>query len=257
MSVQYEEPPVVEAIVEFHFLSEQDWDLIPGLLYSGLKSRFPKKRIRDNVSVGVHPGEEGAELQGRLRRWVQFWNEEETELVQVAPSVMTANRLCPYPGWEAFRESIASTLGTYQSVTGAEDLQAAGVRYINKLRLPWEDGDQKAEVEEFLNAYPKVPEELPQVYWAWAQRVDIPFLEANGVLILQTGASPGENREEGPTFLLDLDFRSLDSAHLELENALDWVESAHEVVEHSFEAAITQKARDLFKGGPNRAAHSQ
>ena len=45
MGRRYKNPPIVEALCEFEFISSQPWDLtIPGLIYEKVKDEFPDKR---------------------------------------------------------------------------------------------------------------------------------------------------------------------------------------------------------------------
>ena len=48
-------------------------------------------------------------------------------------------------------------------------------------------------------------------------------------------------------FMLDLDFAILQASKSTLDAAMDWIEQAHDHVERTFEACITDKSRVLFK----------
>jgi uncharacterized protein (TIGR04255 family) len=66
------------------------------------------------------------------------------------------------------------------------------------------------------------------------------------MLVLQTG-SKHDSQLRGGAFMLDLDFSTLPEETVTLDAAMEWVDQAHNHVESTFEACITQKARALFK----------
>jgi uncharacterized protein (TIGR04255 family) len=98
-----------------------------------------------------------------------------------------------------------------------------------------------------LLATPKLPESLPQEFESWVQRVEVPVSEQNGKLVIQAG-SIRDGKSENIAFLLDIDFivQKTDQA-IPLESASNVIEAAHEQVENTFEACITDNARTLFK----------
>jgi uncharacterized protein (TIGR04255 family) len=241
----YENPSVVEAICEFRFEPGQPWDIaVPGLLYAQLKDEFPKRRGQLGFQVewlpGPVPTEVAQTLASQLAR-IQFLREDEQALVQVADNFLSINHLRPYPTWQVFRQMISRALGVYREIVLPKGFRRIGLRYINRIAVP----EDRVEIEDFLVAVPKIPAALPQVFAAWAQRVEVPFEDANGVLALQTGSVQGE--EAAQAFLLDLDFVTLKPQEVGLEEAMGWVDQAHGIVENAFEECITDKARELFK----------
>ncbi len=55
MSRKYKNPPVVEALCEFQFISDKSWDLtLPGLIYERVKSEFPVKQ-QTEISIQFVP----------------------------------------------------------------------------------------------------------------------------------------------------------------------------------------------------------
>ncbi len=244
MSRIYQAPPIVEAICELRFRPDQLWDwTIPGLLYAKIRDEFPMKKDEYAVPVQVRPEprEIAYSLRGPLAK-MQFVREDGGAMVQVGPHLLAVNHLKPYPRWSAFKEMIARTFDVYREVAQPEGLQRIGLRYINRIEIPGE----RVRIEDYLKAVPVVPEELPQTFTTWAQRVEVPMAGIDGVLILQSGSI----REEGQSnlvFLLDLDLGTSEAKGLSLGDALTWIESAHDGIETAFEACITDSTRELFK----------
>lgn len=243
MGRTYENPPLIEAVCEFRFEPSQPWDwTIPGLIYDKVKFEYPKKRQQNIVEVELRAEQE--ELAQRLKGGVarmQFLREDERALIQVGPDLLTINHLKPYPNWETFKGMIAHALDIYRQVAVPKGIRRIGLRYINKIEIL----EPRVKIEDYLLAVPKVPETVPQIFSTFVQRVEIPFEQANSVLVLQSGTIRDE-QWEGTAFMLDLDFFTLRVNKLTLDSVMEWVERAHNEVERAFESCITDKTRTLF-----------
>lgn len=242
----YDKPPVIEAVCEFRFEPSQTWDwTVPGLFYAKVQDDFPLKRERTNyqLAVGEGPAEDLASVQGQVSRWMQFVRKDESALIQLGPDLLTVNQLRPYTHWPTFKAMIERALESYRDIAKPKGFRRIGLRYINRLEIP----EASIELEDYVEAVPKVPASLPQLFATWAQRVEIPFEKHNGMLALQTGSVREKEPAAAYPFMLDLDFRTLHAEQVALDGAMQWIEKAHEVVEESFEACITDKSRSLFE----------
>jgi uncharacterized protein (TIGR04255 family) len=249
----YETPPLIEAICEFRFEPSQPWDwTIPGLVYDKIRTDFPKKRQQNlmQLEFQIDPHQKTQELKGGIAR-MQFLREDERALIQVGPDLLAVNHLKPYPSWKAFKQLIVNALSVYQGIAEPKGFRRMGLRYINRIEIP----ETQVRIEDYLLAVPQVPEPVPQVFATWLQRIEIPFEQANGVLVLQSG-NPHEPDQTGVSFILDLDFFTLRPAKIALDSAMEWVERAHEETETTFEVCITDKSRTLFKEVKETASHA-
>ncbi len=245
MSKVYKNPPIIEALCEFQFVPDQPWDwTIPGLFYREVESEFPVRRQFNPFEVGVRAEVQGAVVQNiatNVER-MQFLQKDEGAMVQVGPNMVAVNHLEPYSNWAAFKQMIARSLEVYRQVANPQAINRVGLRYINRIEIP---DLREVEIEDYLLAVPAVPSSVPQTFGVWAQRIEIPYIAANAILVLQS-RSVREVGQENIAFLLDLDFVALDPGLVELDSVMDWVESAHGEIERTFEACVTDKARRLF-----------
>lgn len=243
----YERSPLVEALCEFHFEATQPWDLaIPGLLYAGIRKEFPKRQQgQDSIEVEVNPAT-NAVVQRPTATRARFSTEDEKAFVQVGPNLLIVNQLRPYRGWDVFSEIVARILGVYNDVAPPAKIARIGLRYINRIEVP----QRTVQITDYLLTYPAVPMAESRAVSAWSQRVEIPYQEAGGMLVLQSGSVPGEQERTGEyDFLLDLSFFSVLSQSRELASVLEWLTQGHNIVESMFENCITDKARALFSEG--------
>ena len=240
----YEKSPLVEALCEFHFEATQTWDLaIPGLLYAGIREEFPKRRQgQDTIEVEVNPVT-NAVVQKPVATRAQFSSEDEKAFVQVGPNLLIVNQLRPYRGWDVFSKMVAKILGAYSDVAPPAKIARIGLRYINRIEVP----QQTVQIIDYLLTYPAVPITESRSVSAWSQRVEIPYQEAEGVLVLQSGSVPREQEQTGEyDFLLDLSFFSVLPQSRELASIPEWLTRGHDIVESMFENCITDKARESF-----------
>jgi len=244
----YENPPLVEALCEFQFESSQSWDwTIPGLVYDKIRKDFPKKKQQNIVEMAarIEQDEVTPSIKGGVNR-MQFLREDETALIQVGPNLLVVNQLRPYTTWGKFQKMINSSLAIYRDVANPKALKRIGLRYINRLEIP----EAEVRIEDYILAVPTIPEPIPQVFATWIQRVEIPFVDSNGIMVMQSGLLKQEEPNK-VNFILDLDFITLDIREVKLENATNWLEKAHDAVEKTFEVCITHKSRALFKETKN------
>jgi uncharacterized protein (TIGR04255 family) len=248
MHRKYQNPPVVEALCEVSFDPGQPWDgTLPGLVYNEIKQKFPKKRQQMVVQFGIQirgqdptsvpppPAPPSQETFSRL----QFLSEDEKTLIQIAPDVLTVNRLKPYSSWNELKPVIFYALDNYCKAANPKAIRKIGLRYINRIVIPLPE----VKIQDYLLASPNIPDALPQRINVWLQRSEIPF-DAAGVLVIQTG-SVRESGQSGVVFLLDLDFVTAGEP-FSIGTAEDKLEVAHQNVGLAFEECVTDMARKLF-----------
>lgn len=249
MGAVYAKPPILEALCEFRFEPGPSWDgALPGLFYAEIREDFPKRRERRDVQLGVRTAEEPMtpQVQGTLVPRMQFLREDEQALIQMAPNLLAVNQLRPYPTWPDFRTMIERALAVYRKVAAPVGFRRIGVRYINRIEVPFPTGAESLEIEDYIRLVPQVPEALPQVFARWGQRTEIPYEDDNGVLALMSGSADDQSEPTEARFLLDFDFRTLDPRRVGLDDVMTWVDQAHDHVEAAFEASITERCRRLF-----------
>lgn len=237
----YSHPPIVEAICAFRFIPSQPWDAtVLGLVYDRLKEDFPVKAQAPgpllNVTIGTSPPASTERM--------QFRRADNSALVQLGPDNLTVNHLTPYCGWPHFRTMVEAVLEAYKAVAAPQGLSAISLRYINRLSIPGE-AEGGIDIRQYILTHPIVPDSVPQIFLEWAQRVVIPFEEAQQLLIVQAGTTRVED-ESSLVIMLDLEARQEEEKTLSLAESNAWLETAHSNVESAFEACIGPKARLLF-----------
>ncbi len=244
MSRKYRNPPVLEALCEFQFVPSQPWDMtIPGFLYERINAEFPLKQQKRVFGTAFTPKEGAVQQRVEISERIQFLRQDKTVIVQVGTDLLTINHLRPYPTWEQFKPLITSNLRAYQDVAKPKGFKRLGLRYINNIEI--RGGD--IETTDYFNYYAPIPTNLPQIHDAFEVKVDIPYEERRDHLLVKLASLPSKEQDV-VTILLDLDYIMVTPEGVSLEQAHDWIENAHNVVEAAFEACITDRSRDLFGG---------
>lgn len=239
MSRVYNNAPIVEALVEFRFGSEQwDWT-IPGLVYERVRKDFPEKRQQNvlEVEMRAEASEIAHNIKGGTAR-MQFYNKEQTSLIQLGPDLLTVNFLKPYPTWSQFQEVLWRIFDVYLEEAEPESVKRIGVRYINRIEIP----EKHPVFQDYFRVFPTIP--VVDGISDFLMQVQIPFWDDGGILRLIMGSDPNQDSETS-SFILDLDFFTSEPI-VSIDQVQAWTEKAHSQIERIFESCITDQARELF-----------
>ena len=246
---RYRNPPIEEALCEFRFAPGDEWDpTMPGKLHTKLANAYPskpRKQILARVSVERTEGK-ATRVRYQDVDKVQFHTEDGTRLVGVGEDTLSVHMLRPYQssergergGWEEFRCRTTAALQAYRTVAAPMGVQRVSVRYVNKIVMP-----KDAEIGDYLLcALPQVGR-LPDSVLGLASRVEYRY-EDGAHLILSQGTAHDPSGQ--PAVLLDLDVIWESKSQLDLDRAMEMVQSLRDREREAFEAVITENAREVF-----------
>lgn len=248
MTRRYQNPPIVEAVCEFRFPPDSPWDLtIPGLVYDRLKGTFPQKRSAPTFGFDIRLGQGSVEQRLEPTTRMQFLREDGNALVQVGPNLLAVNHLKPYPGWKAFAPMIQQAYRAYVETAPPTAIHRIGLRYINRIELP----GPRVELEEYLNFYPHLGDDLPQDYREFTVRIQTAFNALrDGLQMILTSADAGN--ADVNVFVLDMDYFLAKPGAISMDEAFSWVDEAHDRLEQIFEGCISDKLRQVFQVEENQ-----
>jgi len=240
VATRYENPPVQEAICEFHFEESASWDsTYPGLIYSEVREDFPEKRTATAHGIGIEAEASAARV--RTEERTRFFREDETALIQVGPQFLSANRLAPYKSWDEFRETIRMGYSAYREVVDPSEIEQISLRYVNRIVIEEEELD----LSDYFRLGIRTGEELPDSYFSFIVGFVSEFADGRDALRVQM-TDTDTDRDDAIGVLLDLQY-SLRIPHaLEFGEVFDWLEKAHEEIEEGFEGSIRDSLRAEF-----------
>jgi uncharacterized protein (TIGR04255 family) len=239
---RYSDPPLLEAVAEFRFEPGSPWDqTVPGLVYERVRETFPEKQQVVVVDASLTPGE-GVVVEQRVAHIerLQLRRADQAALLQVSPHYLSVSRLPPYEAWEEYLPLIDQGLRAYREVAEPAGIQRIGLRYINRLRIP----GNKIELAEYFDFFPHIGDDLPTTHGSFICGVHFPFEDGRDLARVQLADQPSDNGES--IFLLDIDYFLNEAGRVDFEEALGWLERAHEHLEEVFEGCLRPALRDTF-----------
>ncbi len=243
MQKKYANPPIVEALCEFQFISTEEWDMtIPGLIYERIKESFPEKKQTLSIGIQMHPTEKGIEHSIELvTPKIQFIKKDKTALIQIAPDLLVVNQLKPYPTWGNFKKMILDNFRIYKAIANPKGLKRISLRYINIFEFQ----DNKIELQNFFKFYPSIPEDLPKIYGPFLIKVEFPYDTDSETLVLSLGTTISAKKDV-TDLLLDIDYGTTKPESISFDEIPDWLDKAHDRIERAFEACITNNLKEKF-----------
>ncbi len=252
---RYRNPPIEEALCEFHFGPSQDWDLtMPGKLQAALDDQYSgKPREQRTLQMGLHVQQgkpAGLKYDEGIAK-VQLVSREGARMVGIGPDALSIHMLRPYQdasslargGWQEFEPRIATALDAYRKVAAPNGVARIHVRYINKISIPLES----ARIEEYLKCVHLEIDGLPERQANFLGRTEYVY-EDEARLVLAYGLL--EFASGKVICLLDLDvIWQQDDEPLACDASLEMAGELHERAGVAFETVITDKARELFDAG--------
>ena len=251
---QYRNPPIDEAVCEFHFHPGPDWDpTIADMLHAVLESEYPRKRHQQTVDVGV---EIKANVLSSLRYGqglskVLLFRNDEKRAVGVGPNVLSVHMLRPYQdpevpakrGWDEFRPRIGAALDAYWNTAEPRGVSRISIRYINRIVIR----EPVVRIEDYLRCAPPSVQGLPDRLNSYMSRTDY-LWEEDTRLALAQGSILSESDEIG--FLLDINAYWETQTAVGLAEALETTDRLRNIEREAFENVITDTARELFDADP-------
>lgn len=245
-SKSFKNPPIEEAVIEFRFEKQDEWDpTIPGRLhehekikpnYAG-KPREQHLRQARMLKDGQGPMS-GFMIETSISR-TQLLDQTGTRLLTVGPDALSVNSLKPYEGWEQFRVRVQDALHAYTEVAPAEgNIARVGVRYINKIVIPNDGSD----LDDYFVWMKDHSAGLSYSIRSFQKRME--YSISDGQKLLGTLASIDSDSPDVRAYLLDIDVSSEStSSFLEV---MAVVEQLHSEEKRFFDAMLTAKLKEMF-----------
>lgn len=236
MGEQLLNPPLIEALVEFHFSSDTPWDsTIPGLLYQGIRKQFKKAPRRRNFQIAIEESKKGARLVPE--DWSVFEHKQENVLVQVGPRLIAVNNPKPYIGWEKLSEILHGIVGSIHESIEDGRLETVNIRYINRIEITHNTTD----LTTLFTLFPFIESEKYSEFNGFI--VGMRFAQDYGTVLTELQSVDSDTL---PTFLLSI---SYGLKELSLNNADDIhkkLTQAHDVIEELFNDIVRLPVRESF-----------
>lgn len=242
----YRNPPIVEAACEFRFSADTPWEQnLSERFYDAIKERFPIQESRKEQAIQIKASSKGvAEHRLETIEMPVFLAGDRKVLVQIGPRRLSIHRLKPYHSWEDFRLTIDQAYDTITSLTSVAGFDRIGLLYVDKIEIPGND----IKLADYFTFYPHCGEGLPGNVMNFIVGCDFSYNENRDICRLSlTRAMP--ERQDTSAYLLTTDYFLARRNTIEPQNALVWVEEAHNAAKTLFRGCITEKLEEIFNEG--------
>lgn len=119
--------PILEAVMEIRFVTGEEWALLPGLLYTQIKERYPKS---EKLALAQMP-EEFLRNDPLLSYSPRMRFIGEGFVIQFGPRVVSLLTRGDYPGWRRIKEELCWLLERLEVAGFIYEGERLGMRYID------------------------------------------------------------------------------------------------------------------------------
>jgi uncharacterized protein (TIGR04255 family) len=243
----YKQPPIEEALCEFRFASDAEWDpILPLVFHEQIKESYPGKPIqRTPIEANLHAGSDQAGASFLLKQElgrIQFPSEDGKALLSIGQNVLSTHMLRPYRRWEEFRPRIKEALDKYSNTLPCNGIRRIGLRYINKIEI---ENTGTLDLNMYFKVPPMSPQGFPTRITSFIIRTEHIYDDEPIKLILTFADTSA--KEGFAAFLMDLDLVwEFGESPLPIEDAMNKVEILRERERDAFEQLITDNSREIF-----------
>ncbi len=243
---RYRNPPIVEAVCEFRFSADTPWEQnLSERFYDAVKERFPIRESRREQIIQIKTDNKGT-TEHRLEAIETpiFLAGDRRTLIQIGSRRLSIHRLKPYRSWDDFRLTINQAYDTITSLTKATGFDRIGLLYVDKIEIPGDD----IKLADYFTFYPHCGEGLPGDVMNFMVGCDFSYNQNRDVCRLSlTRAMP--ERQGASAYLLTIDYFLARRNTVEPQNALMWVDEAHNMIKTLFGGCATEKLEEIFTEG--------
>ncbi|MCA1595197.1 MAG: TIGR04255 family protein [Chloroflexi bacterium] len=235
----YSRAPITEAVIDVRITPGAPLDGL-SVVGEGEEERYPLRKellqVHGQIDIGPHPNTSAGQRPcGNL-----FISRDERQACQFRTDGFAFSRLAPYETWEALRDEAGRLWNRYRSRLGAFDITRVGLRYINRIDIPF----PQVELKDYFNTTPEV---APQLHYnalsAYYMQLQIPQPDLDATLIIrETFSEPSTTGVV--SVILDIDL--FVEASIGEEELWPRLESLRVRKNEVFEASITDHTRELI-----------
>lgn len=247
--VEYPNPPIEEALVQFTYAEPISWNVAtPGLLFERLRSAYPEDPEAQEQIQASFEGPAGPSTPANLSvnrgdpRYI-YRDRTRRRLLVCNQHMLSANSLRPYESWPRLRERIAEAVDTVGPVVATPRVTRVSLRYINRIVVE----QLQVNTDDYFKVGIHTVNGGSAMLGGFIHRVQS-IIDDNTIAI-STFASVETERPElsAHGFLLDLDFQRNLPEPTEISDALTHADELKELENREFEDCITDATRELFQ----------
>ena len=242
--------PITEAVIDLRIepVGDISVEVLEGELERrgnlGYRKHGPVVRSRFGFSIKPQDMSSATVLppENQIIGW-RLHSADEKYVALLTLEGMTLSRLPPYESWETLVAEAKRLWQLYLECLGPRQVTRAATRFINNLKLPFQEGDPFGR---FLRVPPAVPEELPQPMSGFLQRFIIHDPPSRAAIVF-TQALHEEHAPGGPVpVILDVDVFRVSPFQGDGNEVWDCLSDLRSLKNMFFFECLTEEAIQLY-----------
>jgi uncharacterized protein (TIGR04255 family) len=239
----YKKPPITEAIIDLRVELPSEISLTQlDKAHEGEEAAYPIAEPLQRAFGHMQIGPQVSATASSQHIGYLFRSGDGKQIYQARLDGFTMSRLAPYENWKALRDEARRLWDVYRTVARPTKVARLAVRYINRIDIPLPLKDFK----DYLRTVPEVSSDLPQGLAGYFMHLEIPLRDIRSrALINETIIKPVS--QSVVSVVLDIDIFCDAELPSDEEDTWAFFEELRFRKNRSFEACITDKARELFQ----------
>jgi len=235
----YRKPPITEAIIEFR-TAEIVPDKLVDKAASAIRKRYPRAEYLHEFTVKLGAPTNAAPV----RIGHKLFSEAGDYVAQPRRRGFALSSLAPYPGWARFTAELEEVWGRWKKAVGPRRLDRIGVRFINRIDVPWVEGE-RLDSDDYLRVGIKLPESSGNFSSAWQVATVSPVRETPFEVTIRAGTTDPALFGHA-SFVLDLDLHCAVDVPQADADIFALLAKAKVAKNQVFEECITDQTRALL-----------
>ena len=247
MTKKYKNPPLVEAICEFHFSLVEGVTNFPFVneFYEHIKQRFPNRSEKNAIEFTFSPFIDSNSQTPKVLETVdlyQFKSEDERVIVQVGENLITINHLREYSNWEIYKPIILNIFSDFICLTNRVELRKINIRAINQIEFTKTIGFK---FNNFFYFGASLPKGLDNDLNLYDMKMELNYENRRDLMTIILKNAPFVDKDK-IVFFFDLSYMTNNCSTWRLEQVNNWLELAHEHLNQAFELGLSEETKKAF-----------
>jgi uncharacterized protein (TIGR04255 family) len=245
---RYSRPPIVEAVIEVR-LADQITTEELARANSALSEHYPAEQSQREAQFRIEVeglGRPRPELVAEIE-FFQRASQNQREVAVVKPSALAVADRAPYAGWDQFAKRFQRDWLVWTKAIGHRAIQRVGMRYINRIDVPWPDGAPALRQEDYIKTYFQAPEDAFGLTLSFEARAVFRAPKIDGQFLLRTARLPVGSVPGHLSILLDIDLSRDTNLPAETAELTALLNAMRHEKNRIFESCVTDRARELFR----------
>lgn len=244
----YTRAPIVEAVLEVKFLEplpEKKLTKAHKKFVSLYAASETMREYKVETKIDARPTGNPPQVSiDEALSGYRLRSENGLEVAVMTTKAFAVTQLSPYVGWESFFDRFQTQWAIWKSVSGYRNIQRLGVRFVNRLDIPFEQGNE-TRIEDYLTVNPRLPDDQMRIN-GYAMQLQVPLPEFKSLVMTLNSGTTKAPLINHLSLLLDIDIGNEKPPQNDedLSAAFNEMRTAKNLM---FERFITDTTRDLIR----------